>query len=67
MICVDMVELDVLYHFLLNIAFHAYVILIFVQIVGKTIIDPISMRTIRREISRWIRILSQNVDSAHAF
>ena len=52
MICVDMVELDVLYHFLLNIAFHAYAILIFMRIVGKVTLDPISMRTIRREILR---------------
>ena len=60
MICVDMGYMVVSYHFSLNIAFHAYAILIFMRIVGKIIIDPISTHTIRREILRWIRIWSQN-------
>ena len=67
MICVDMGSMFILYHFSRNIAFHAYAIIIFMRIVGKVTLDPISMRTIRREILRWIRILSQNFDSAHAF
>ena len=65
MICVDMVYIS--YHVLLNKAFHAYAILIFIRIVGKVTLDPISMRTIHREILRWIRILSQNDDSDHTF
>ena len=60
MVCVHMGSMAVSYHFSLNIAFHAYAILIFMRIVGKIIIDPISTHTIRREILRWIRIWSQN-------
>ena len=60
MICVDMGYIVVSYHYSLNIAFHAYAILIFMRIVGKIIIDPISTHIIRREILRWIRIWSQN-------
>ena len=67
MICVDIGYMDVLYHFLLNIACHAYAILIFMRIVGEIIIDPISTHIIRRGILRWIRIWSQNFYSAHAF
>ena len=62
-----MVYMVVSYHFLLNKEFRAYVILIFMRIVGKTIMDPISTETNWREVKRWIRIWSQNVDSAHAF
>ena len=47
------------YHFSRNIAFHAYAIIIFMRIVGKINMDPISMHIIRREILRWIRIWSQ--------
>ena len=67
MICVDMGYMVVSYHYSLNIAFHAYAILIFMRIIGKIIIDLISTHTIRREILRWIRIWSQNFNSAHAF
>ena len=63
MVCVHMGSMVVSYHFSLNIAFHAYAILIFMRIVGKIIIDPISTHTIRREILRWIRIWSQNLIS----
>ena len=60
MICVDMGYMVVYYHYSLNIAFDAYAILIFMRIIGKIIIDPISTHIIRREILRWIRIWSQN-------
>jgi len=52
MICVDMGSKFISYHFSRNIAFHAYAIIIFIRIVGKVTIDPISMQTIRREILR---------------
>ena len=58
MVCVYMGSMVVSYHISLNIAFHAYAILIFMRIVGKIIIDPILTHTIRREILRWIRILN---------
>ena len=61
MICVDMGSMFILYHFSRNIAFHAYAIIIFMRIVGKINMDPISMHIIRREILRWIRIWSQNL------
>ena len=56
MICVYMGSKFISYHFSRNIAFHAYAIIIFIRIVGRITIDPISMHTIRREILRWIRI-----------
>ena len=59
-ICVDMGYIAVSYHYSLNIAYHAYAILIFMWIVGIIIKDPISTHIIRREILRWIRIWSQN-------
>ena len=40
------------YQFSLNIAFHAYAIIIFMRIVGKINIDPISMHISRCEILR---------------
>ena len=60
MICIDMGSMFISYQFSLNIAFHAYAIIIFMRIVGKINMDPISMHIIRREILRWIRIWSQN-------
>ena len=61
MICIDMGSMFISYQFSLNIAFHAYAIIIFMRIVGKINMDPISMHIIRREILRWIRIWSQNL------
>ena len=63
MVCVYMGSMVVSYHISLNIAFHAYAIIIFMRIVGKINMDPISMHIIRREILRWIRIWSQKLIS----
>ena len=62
-ICIDMGSMFIWYQFSLNIAFHAYAIIIFMRIVGKINIDPTSMHIIRLEILRWIRIWSQNLIS----
>ena len=65
MICVDMGSKFISYHFSRNIAFHAYAIIIFIRIVGKVTLDPISMQTTRNFTlnSNW----KLKFDSARAF
>ena len=65
MICVDMGSMFILYHFSRNIAFHAYAIIIFIRIVSKVTLDPISMQTTRNFTlnSNW----KLKFDSVRAF
>ena len=66
-VCVHIESIVVLYPFSIKLAFNAHAIFIFIWNVGEININTISTHTIRRQISRWIRILSWIVHSAHAF
>ena len=65
MICMNIGTLFVLRPVSQNIPFYAHAIIIFIRIVDKINIDPISTHIIRREILNWIRIWDQNLISAY--